>query len=681
MESPRPSVLIACSDAQWREHWVEQVQACGAQAFTAGDRAAWLHGMRERSHALALVDTRPGVEAEWIHAARAAESTRSVPILACCTHEQRTQTLQAGASECLDPQVDLRELAQRLQHNAAWSSAHDALDGERLEHARLQRALEAGSFVLDRFDGSLHFSMEALRLLALAESEAPHSLSQFCLRLDAATRESIRAWMGAAGDHLNSRPLDFVWTDAQGQARALTLSALGVDPLGQGRERLHGLVRARAIPTTVAPYTRGAAPAESSQFLERLALQLSRTKPAQEHFALLAIRIHPPAAWRENAQAMECLQAEISARLLEQTRDRDFFGDGLSGTLAILLPALARPHDAYKVARRLQEELHRPIVHAGSSLQVEATLGIAVAGADGQEAQELLNAASQAEQQARQAQGSGIRFHAAALEASIHERLAIESDLKRAIEQHEIAVYYQPKVDLRSGRLSGFEALARWIHPVRGMISPGQFIPIAEETGLVLPLGEWVLESACRQAEAWRREGLSPVRMAVNLSGLHFRAPDLVGKVDFLLRSTGLPAELLEIELTESSLLQHGDATLTRLQQLKRMGVRLSIDDFGTGYSSLAYLKRFPVDALKIDQAFVRDLMQDPYNSAITSAILLIGKALDLKVVAEGIETRAQLDLLKALDCDEGQGYFFGKPVPADEARKLVEAQIMFRAA
>jgi len=169
--------------------------------------------------------------------------------------------------------------------------------------------------------------------------------------------------------------------------------------------------------------------------------------------------------------------------------------------------------------------------------------------------------------------------------------------------------------------------------------------------------------------------------MAVNLSGLHFRSPDLVGKVEYVLRATGFPAELLEIELTESTLLQHGDSTMARLRQLKSMGVRLSIDDFGTGYSSLAYLKRFPVDSLKIDQSFVRDLTQDPEDSAITTSILLMGKSLNLKVVAEGLETQAQLDFLKALDCDEGQGYFFGRPMPAEEARALVEKQILFGAA
>jgi len=688
MHAPRPetllSILLAGSDSEGLEHWTERLRSCGHEPLTARDRSAMVYGLQNEAHGLLMVLADAHEDLEWLRASRRIVSDAGLPLIAVCGSALRSAALQAGADECLDPQVIHDELARRIQHNLRWSQAMRELDHERRDHARTQRHCSTGGFRFDPRSEALFFSEEGLRRLGVDAVHAPASLAQFVLRLPSETRESVRSWLNTCASGSLPDPLEILWPMSGGLVQELRLCCGGLEPRS-GREQVYGFLEPKLDARTLARGRRGLDGADRERFVERLRLLLSRMKGEGDHVAVLSMHVSFERLGELSPEALAHIRGVTAHRLAEQTRDRDLFGDCLSESqadnLAILLPGLARAHDAYKVARRLQEELQKPIVHAGRSHTVEVTLGIALAGGEGSTPDALLAEASGAELEARDEQGSTIRFRSAALNASVFERLTIESSLRRAIEMRELCVYYQPKVDLRTGLLSGFEALARWRHPSMGMISPGQFIPIAEDTGLILPLGEFVLEEACRQGEAWRREGLLPVRMAVNLSGTHFRSPDLVGKVEQALRATGFPADLLEIELTESTLLQHGDATLARLRQLKNMGVHLSIDDFGTGYSSLSYLKRFPVDSLKIDQSFVRDLTHDPEDSAITTSILLLGKSLNLKVIAEGMETRAQLDFLKALGCDEGQGYYFGRPMPAEEAHALVEKQRLFDAA
>jgi EAL domain-containing protein (putative c-di-GMP-specific phosphodiesterase class I) len=255
---------------------------------------------------------------------------------------------------------------------------------------------------------------------------------------------------------------------------------------------------------------------------------------------------------------------------------------------------------------------------------------------------------------------------------AIFERLALESHLKHALELGQLLVQYQPRVSIATGRIVGVEALVRWKHPEFGLIPPAHFIPIAEESGLILPIGEWVLREACLQAAKWRAEGVAPLHMAVNLSPAQFREADLVGVVRRALVDSGLPPEALELELTESMLLGRGDGTVRTLESLKALGILLAIDDFGTGYSSLNYIKRFPIDTLKIDQSFIRDMLSTEQDSTLTTSIVLMGKGLNLTVVAEGVETRSQLSLLRALGCDQAQGFLFSRAVPPEEIAQLV---------
>jgi EAL domain-containing protein (putative c-di-GMP-specific phosphodiesterase class I) len=272
-------------------------------------------------------------------------------------------------------------------------------------------------------------------------------------------------------------------------------------------------------------------------------------------------------------------------------------------------------------------------------------------------------------------EGDCFRFYAPEMDRRVHETLEMESDLRSALERGEFLLYYQPKVDLASGQIDGTEALLRWQHPQRGLVAPGMFIPLAEETGLILPIGEWVLATACAQVRAWQLQGLAAVPVAVNLSARQFRKVDLAEMVHRVLRESGIPPRLLELELTESMIMREPQAAAATMQQLKALGVKLALDDFGTGYSSLNYLRRFPVDYLKIDRSFISDAASDPSAAAVATSIVAIAHSLGLRAIAEGVETREQLDFLRACGCDSFQGYYFSRPVPAAEFAALVREE------
>ena len=274
--------------------------------------------------------------------------------------------------------------------------------------------------------------------------------------------------------------------------------------------------------------------------------------------------------------------------------------------------------------------------------------------------------------EARQEGGSNLQFFNGSMNRWAFERLTLEQNLRQAIERDELTVYYQPKMEILSRRVIGVEALVRWCHPTLGMISPGQFIPLAEETGLIVPIGEWVLRTAARQNREWQDQGYDPIRMAVNLSPAQFRQPNLFETVHRLVSDVGMPCEWLELELTEGMLMQDAQTTIQILRKLKNAGIHLSIDDFGTGYSSLSYLKRFPINTLKIDQSFVRDVTTNPEDAAIATSIILMGHSLKLNVIAEGVETDSQLSFLKILQCNEVQGYLISPPVPPAKAEAFL---------
>lgn len=334
-----------------------------------------------------------------------------------------------------------------------------------------------------------------------------------------------------------------------------------------------------------------------------------------------------------------------------------------------------QPGDGTDIApalRKLLETIAQPARIGGQAVQLTGSMGVATYPADGADADALLMNADAAMSHAKASGRNNFEFYAAEMSGAIRDELALREGLRHALARSEFHLAYQPQLDMESGRVTGVEALIRWQHPERGPVSPAQFIPLAEETGLIVPIGEWVLRTACFQNKAWQDAGLPPFIVSVNVSARQFRERTLIAQVALALRDSGLEPRLLELELTESLVMEDLDKALQSMKALRAMGVQLSIDDFGTGYSSLSALKRFPIARLKIDQSFVRDIPGDEEDKAIAKTIIALGHELNLKVIAEGVETEQQLEFLRAHGCDEMQGYLFSRPVPPAELAALV---------
>ncbi len=359
------------------------------------------------------------------------------------------------------------------------------------------------------------------------------------------------------------------------------------------------------------------------------------------------------------------LLAAVAKRLQACVRAEDTVARQGGDEFVIVVPDIGQPEDAAQIAQQVVVAMSAPFRVRDYELHVTPSIGISIYPHDGENVQTLMKNADTAMYDAKHSGGNAYHFYAARMNESAFERLVMENDLRRALERNEFVLHYQPQVEIATGRLVGVEALLRWRHPERGLVAPGTFIPLAEETGLIVPIGAWVLREACRQGIAWRRAGAPDFRMAVNISSRQFWRGNLLETLEQVLHDCGAPASLLEIELTESILVRHEAETVDLLKHLSMLGVMISIDDFGTGYSSLSYLKRFPIHKLKIDQSFVRDIHEDVDDAAITTAIIAMARGLNLKVIAEGVETRAQLEFLNSLGCHEAQGYHLGRPVPA----------------
>lgn len=367
------------------------------------------------------------------------------------------------------------------------------------------------------------------------------------------------------------------------------------------------------------------------------------------------------------------LIVEMAHRLKHCVRDCDTVARYGGDEFVLILEGLRREDEVVQMLERIQHVVALPMPLSGHALQVSCSMGVAVYPAHGHDLDTLLRHADAAMYQAKGERKGSYRFYTAHLNEAAQERLRLESALHRALPQDEIRVAYQPKVDA-VGRVSGCEALMRWHSLEVGEVPPDRFIPLAEETGLILPLTEHVLRAACRQAAAWRAQGLGCASVAVNLSAAQFREKDLVRRVTEVLRETGLPPEQLELEITEHSLVADVDRAAATLRALKEIGVSIALDDFGTGYSSLAYLKRFPVDTLKIDKSFVMACDREDDARAIARAVISLGHSLGMRVVAEGVETAEQFSILVAAGCDEFQGYLFSRPLPPQALHEYLRA-------
>ena len=475
---------------------------------------------------------------------------------------------------------------------------------------------------------------------------------------------AVRAIQAGAQDYL-----------VKGQARARELSRT----LRYARER-HRLraelveIKQRHIqPTNLATHDALTGLPNRHLFYDRLSHALSHAERYDQWIAVLCVdldRFKHVNDTLGHAVGDELLR-QVAARLKGSLRKSDTVSRLGGDELVVILHNITRAEDAGKVARKLLGDLAEPFFLDGHELFVTASAGIAVYPGDGANADSLLKNAETALYKAKAQGQNHYEYYAADMNSRALDRLAIESGLRRAIERDEFVVYYQPQVDLRTGIIVGAEALVRWQHPKWGLVAPGKFIPIAEETGLIDPIGEWVLKAALAQNRRWQDSGHAPIRVAVNVSSRQFRKTDLPERVAACLRDTNMDATHLELEITESCMMEDTKQSIELLRRLKGLGVRIAIDDFGTGYSSLNVLKHVPTDSLKIDRSFVRNITTDNADATIATTIIAMARSMNFEPLAEGVETNEQLDFLRTRRCELMQGFLVSRPVPASEFEAL----------
>jgi diguanylate cyclase (GGDEF)-like protein/PAS domain S-box-containing protein len=369
----------------------------------------------------------------------------------------------------------------------------------------------------------------------------------------------------------------------------------------------------------------------------------------------------------------DSLLVSVAERLSAAVREADTVARIGGDEFVVVIADAEREEHITAATQRIMDAVVEPVVVKGKELYASASIGVSIYPRDGTDAETLLKNADVAMYRAKEQGRNNYQFYTPEMNARLTERINLVAGLRRALNRNEFKLYYQPLVDVRDGHIVGLEVLTRWHHPQRGVVSPSVFIPVTEETGLIRPLGEWVLQNACEQGRAWQDMGLPGIVVAVNLSANQFRQKNLAAMVERALRNTGLDSGHLELELTESVVMYNVDEVLATLRDLKSIGVHISLDDFGTGYSSLSYLKRFPIDKLKIDRSFVRDVITNPEDAAIARAVIAMAHSLDMRVVAEGVETAEQLDFLRANQCDQFQGYYYARPLPATESTELLQ--------
>jgi diguanylate cyclase (GGDEF)-like protein len=549
--------------------------------------------------------------------------------------------------------VDDSRMARLMMHNAVESLGHETLiasDGHQAWDMLTRTSVDVvvSDWMMPGLDGP--------ELCRRVRAQADGRYTYFILLTTLADRRYALEGMEAGADDYLPKPLDI------GELQLRMIAAQRITQLHKELLERDNHLR----------YLAGTDPLTGllnrTLFLDHLEQALGRAEDSLRPVGVLFMDLDNFKVINDSLghQGGDVLLVEIARRIRECVRDKDMVARLGGDEFTVLVEDVESEAEATALAERVAVTLRQPVRMGEREIFMSASVGVALSrpGRDGPES--LLRNADMAMYQAK---ANGKARHAVfdqSMEARALARLELETDLRRALERNEFQVYYQPIMALAAGRIAEVEALVRWQHPVRGQISPDEFIPIAEETGLIVALGQWVLEQACCQAATWREaypdESLV---MSVNLSGRQFQQPSLVADIGQILQRSHLPAGALKLEITESVIMQDAEATILALRQLKDLGTQLAIDDFGTGYSSLSYLKRFPVDTLKVDRSFVKGLGLDSMDTAIVGTVVALARALNLDVTAEGIETPAQRAELLALGCDRGQGYLFSKPLPA----------------
>ncbi len=711
--NPHPMALVVDDDAMLRLLARTSLEQAGLVVEEAASGQEALAAFEQRRPDIVLLDVlMPGMDGfEACAALRRLPGGDRTPIVMLTgldDGESITRAYEAGATDFAQKPLNGTILAHRVRYLLRVNSTVEALRKSEAYLANAQRIAHMGNWEWNLTTQAFHLSEEGRRILGRPELDAciTHAAYLQCVHPDdqrlvkdafdatvsQQTRLSVDHRMcGPDGAIRIVHQEGEVACDAAGRPAALVGTIQDITERKRAQEHLDFLAYYDSL--TGLP--------NRLLYRDRLAQAVA---DAQRHGHLAATLLLDLDRFKLindtlGHQQGDRLLQEVSDRLKTCVRNSDSVGrphdnhpppTGVwdrSASLArlggdeftILLNRIAGAPDAAKVARRILASLAKPFHLDGQDVFVTASIGIAIFPLDGESADQLLKNADTAMYHAKQSGRSTYQFYSQSMNASAGERLAIENRLHKALDREEFLLHYQPLVALETGRIIGVEALVRWQHPELGLVPPMQFISIAEETGLIIPLGEWVLQKACAQARAWHEMGLAGLRVAVNLSARQFQRQNLLHVITRILLATDLNPRCLDLELTESMMMQDGESTSATLRELQALGVRLSMDDYGTGSSSLSYLRRLPLDTLKIDRSFVKDCTVNQEDATIIKAIIAMSHSLKLKVLAEGIETEDQLAFLRAAGCDEAQGYYFSKPMAAEPLTSLLKTTMLER--
>ncbi len=603
---------------------------------------------------------------------------------------------EAGVTDLVSKPIAPAVLGYRIRHVLRADAMSEDLrrSGETLEAA--QRIARLGNWEWDLTTGKMTWSEETFRLIGFTSAGPDPSFHDLLARVHPedmtrvvrALEAALRGESAFDLDHRIVRPdgalrhlhsqAEITW-DAKGQPARLSGTLQDITE----RKRAESQIRFLAFYDSLTGLP------NRFQFREQLKKALAVARRNKRLVAVMFMDLDNFKRINDTAghSAGDALLRKVADRLkgairVTDTGARDDVpGPGESvarlggDEFIVLLPDLSRPEDSAKVAARILDSLRAPFDLEGGEVFTTTSIGISLFPQDGTDVEDLLKNADAALYHAKDSGRNNFQFYSPALNDSAFARLTLESSLRKAIDRNEFVVHYQPQVYARDGRLMGVEALIRWNHPDLGMVPPGQFIPLAEETGLIRQIDEWVLREACCQNRAWQRMGLPPIHVAVNLSGHQFRRKDLIERVGMTVDAAGIEPRYVELEITESVLMEHAAETLEIVNGLKSLGFRVAVDDFGTGYSSLAYLKRFRADVLKIDRSFVHDIATSSDDAAIVAAIVTLAQTLKMTAIAEGVESPLQRGFLHEQGCDLMQGYLFGRPAPPEAITEILRLQ------
>jgi diguanylate cyclase (GGDEF)-like protein len=697
----RSTILLIAGDSAIRAALREERLAARYRVVEAASADEGVGVFRQSPPDLVLLDVSDSSRQllELCKTLRKEEAGGQVPIVILAGEDDLDAIRMGHESAVTDfiaKPVSERILGHRLEYILAASADRRGLARSLDLMAEAQDFAGLGTWEWSLTTRTLELSDAAQRILGITQSGAMDTVDTLLRNVPEGDRPRVRAWLEDASLGGLESTIEHRVTMPDGTERIVRQRALATAAAPGVPRRVSVVISDISEWRKVEAQNRYQTHHDLvtglenlNRFVQRLEEAIWVVQRSGDRFAILCLgvekfgRIHESMGHRYGDGVLK----GIAERLQNGVRKTDWYCrvteevriprlarlDGAH--FAILLQPINRVEDIARVASRINHSFSQPIVFGDQEQFLSTHIGIAIYPDDGRDAEELLRRAQTAMHCAQEEGRAEPYFSTSQMTEEATERLALEASLRRALERDQLEAYYQPKVELTTGRVAGFEALLRWQHPELGFVPPAKFIPVAEETGVIVPIGEWILHTACLQAIRWRDAGHGPLPMAVNVSAEQLRRSNIVDVVSRTLEGTGLPPELLEIEITESALMDDTEANLVILNELKQLGVLLSLDDFGTGYSSLSYLRRFPIDVLKIDRSFVTDVARDSEADAIVTTIVHMARGLDLKVIAEGVETEAQLAFLRGLGCDAYQGYLFSKPRPAESATALLEQQ------